>query len=609
MKTLLHIIFLISFLGCIAEAQPLAATAAVSGRTAYLGESFDFQIQITGSESPDTPNLDSLTDFNVEFTGQGSNSSQSVSFVNGRMTQNKRLGYIFNYSLRALKAGQLIIPQIDIQADGQTIRTQAIAMNIKEPTEAEDFKLRMALSKDRAYVGERLELQATFYFRANTVDNEITIPLMDRPEFEVYDLPDGPLQKRILKGREYQTVTVRKLVTVKTAGQYTLSPALLSFRGEDGYKISQDFFGRKVRSPRYKNFVIPSNDLSLEVLPVPTQGKPANYNGLIGTYSVKTSATPTQVNVGDPITLTITLKGDAVGLVKLPPLDKQDSLIKDFKVPSDIEDGEISGTSKVFTQTIRTTHADVSAIPPIEIPYFDTSTGQYKVAKSAPIPIQVQATRVVTIDDAEGVSAAPINTSQEVQSANQGILHNYTNDDILLSQPLPPKTLFTAGRLSLLVGLPLCYVVALFLKSSQTQGRKDSSHTKAKRALNTFKSQLAKSQTSDEIILVFKTFLGHKFKVTPEALTYRDIAPRLTQYTVPSSLEQSVKQLLALGEANRFSGSSAETNTEELREQTLTLAQNLEPYLKWPLSYPPLSPSSGWSVAYMQTYLLVKPKP
>ncbi|NIP98723.1 MAG: protein BatD, partial [Akkermansiaceae bacterium] len=73
------------------------------------------------------------------------------------------------------------------------------------------------------------------------------------------------------------------------------------------------------------------------------------------------------VNVGDPITLNIALSGPAfLEPVDLPPLDRQESLTRDFKVPTEIEEGSVDGNFKVFTQTVRALRDDVKAVPPIE---------------------------------------------------------------------------------------------------------------------------------------------------------------------------------------------------------------------------------------------------
>ncbi|MCP5112400.1 MAG: protein BatD, partial [bacterium] len=157
----------------------------------------------------------------------------------------------------------------------------------------------------------------------------------------------------------------------------------------------------------YESFVVPSNSLALTVAEVPAAGRPDNFSGLVGNYRMAVQATPTEVNVGDPITLTLRISGpEYLDAIELPPLTNQTALARDFKIPPERAAGVVKGSAKSFTQTIRAKHSDVIEIPPIELAYFDADSGSYKVARTAAVPLTVQGTRIVTARDAEGFSDA-----------------------------------------------------------------------------------------------------------------------------------------------------------------------------------------------------------
>ena len=81
-----------------------------------------------------------------------------------------------------------------------------------------------------------------------------------------------------------------------------------------------------------RKLVVPSNELNLEVLPLP-EPRPPSFTGLVGAYSIETAAAPTEVNVGDPITLTIRIRGpEPLENIPAPALHTQQSLVEDFKV-------------------------------------------------------------------------------------------------------------------------------------------------------------------------------------------------------------------------------------------------------------------------------------
>ncbi|MEZ5363746.1 MAG: BatD family protein [Bryobacterales bacterium] len=137
-------------------------------------------------------------------------------------------------------------------------------------------------------------------------------------------------------------------------------------------------------------------------MPLPEQGKPANFSGLIGNFHFDAHAVPTAVSVGDPITLTIRVSGpEYLDYVRLPDLAQQTELVEGFKIPEEMAAGEIVDRAKVFSQTIRAKDPRITEIPELDFSYFDPDRGEYMVGRTDPIPIEVSGTRVLTLSDAE----------------------------------------------------------------------------------------------------------------------------------------------------------------------------------------------------------------
>ena len=157
---------------------------------------------------------------------------------------------------------------------------------------------------------------------------------------------------------------------------------------------------------RYREGGDPLQRPTLEVLDVPVQGRPANFSGNVGRFTMEAQAQPTSVKVGDPITLTVKLAGPSyLDGVKPPRLDLQETIAKDFKVPEESSNGKAEGGKMVFVQTLRAKTPDVKRSPPSNSPISTRGTGAYKVARTPAIPIRVEATRMVTAWDAEGTPA------------------------------------------------------------------------------------------------------------------------------------------------------------------------------------------------------------
>ncbi len=568
------------------RAETLTARAGVSGNSVFVGEPFRFQIQVSGSETPEQPDLSGLGGFKVSFSGGGANSRRSVRIINGQRSENVQLGYLLNYELRATREGRLTIPAIAVKAEGKTATTQPLVIVAQKPSETENFKLRLSVSKERAYVGEQILLEAVFYFaRGNEIDRsggiQLSLPVEDNPAFDLHDLDGGqdrgPEQ---LEGKNFQTSRVRKVLVPTRAGSFPLEPATLSFRSGDGFEIVRDFFGNRVRRPKFKNIAIPSNPLNLVVAPLPREGQPAGFAGHVGEYSVSVQASPSEVNVGDPITLNIALSGPPLlDPVELPPLHEQKSLTADFKVPAEIEDGTVNGNFKVFTQTIRALRDDVKAIPPLELAYFDSAKGRYEVARSQAIPLVVRATRVVTSGDAEGLR--PVEAAKlEVQSWMQGIAHNYSGSEALSKQVLGFSGLASAGRLTIVAGPPLAYAILLAVVAGVRRRNAHPETMRARRAMGGFHRGVSHATTSEDVLAVFCRYLGDKLAMTSDALTFRDVEAPLRERGVDDGKLEEIRNLFTAGEASRFAGGIGGEDVAAERDRAAKLVKELEKSLR-----------------------------
>jgi hypothetical protein len=146
---------------------------------------------------------------------------------------------------------------------------------------------------------------------------------------------------------------------------------------------------------------------------------------------------PAEMNVGDPVTLSLTLSGPAaIAQARLPPLESFAQLGEDFLLREDSLREQVGEKEKVFRVGLRVRSEEVRALPSLEIPYFNTRSGTYQTARSAAVPITVRPTRVLTESDLEGAGppAALTETAWTVRDWKDGILFNYADTSRLLSR-------------------------------------------------------------------------------------------------------------------------------------------------------------------------------
>jgi hypothetical protein len=602
-----------------ANGQEISVQAAVEKKQVFVGESFLFQIQVEGHSSPPEPDISSLVDFDVQTRGGQQNNSESITIINGQMERVSKQGYIFNYSLTPKKAGTLIIPSLYVNIDNKTYQTRPERISVREPVESDDFKLRVELEKSTLYVGEPVPLTVTWYIGKDVEGFDFTYPLADDPRFYLAALePPGinqrnaiqiPLAGKTVIGKKGQgTLDGRQLVTVsfsqifipKQAGVFTLPQITVSARALVGYRQQQsrdpfadffdrDFFGRGRRGV-YETIVTPSNEVQIEVLPLPDNGRPSSFSGLVGDYSLVAEAAPTEVSVGDPITLKVMVTGpEYLDNVELPLLQEQEPLVRDFKIPDEMSAGEVQGRVKVFTQTIRAKYSDVKEIPALSLSYFNPETGKYAMARTEPIPLSVQTARIVTAQDAEGQQAVEV-SRQEIKAFQKGIAYNYEDPDVLENEDQISLWLDSRWGLLFLLVPPGLYLLIFSLTTIVRRQQSDPEAQLARKAygelvkdLKKLEQRSAENVSSGYIQLseVLRGYLGKKLRITAGAITSHDVEKNITGRGVSEVTLRDLKHILGECEAHRFAGGTiGQSDLQNLVNQALQVAAELERSLK-----------------------------
>ncbi len=597
-----------------AVAQGVTVQAVTEAQDCFVGDSFVFQIQVSGIDTAAAPDIKGLNDFQVEELGGQKNNNTSMTIINGRVTRNESRGFTFSYRLTPKRPGTLTIPSVEVVAGGNRLRTRPLAITARQPTESPQFKLRLELSKATCYFGEPVVLSVTWYIGEEPRAVEFNIPVLSSPDFAVIepdlDFDRGrqyvklPLAGREviaeqgsaqMDGRAFTTLTFQRFLTPKTTGelsipQATVACTVLAGRrqtrpGSPRNPFFDDFFGQ-TRQGDYRRVVAPSNALTLKVLPLPEQGRPSNFAGHVGEYTIETAATPTEMNVGDPITLTVTVRGpEYLKDVSLPPLDRQPALAQNFKIPKEMAEGKVDGKRKVFVQTIRPLHVEVREIPAIELPYFDTKTGKYSVARSAPIPVTVHRAKQVTALDAEGLGPVTSN-GKELERWGRGIAYNYEDLGLLLDQRAGPEVWVKSPVwLALLAAPPLIYLALLLAAASVRYRRADPDAAKARRAqpalvrsLGEVRRKLSEPQAQPHtaILDAIKDYLGAKLRMAPGALTFADVEPELARRGVPAAELAALKDLFFHCEAGRYAGGAGASDPGRLIDAALVFAKAAE---------------------------------
>lgn len=591
MKYLRLIIVLSAFLTLAAVAQDnVTVGAGVSKQNVRVGEQFIYQIQIDGTDNVQAPNTPVASGLKFTPAGQGANNQSSISIINGRRTVKRIRRYIINYQVIATKPGTLTIPPMQLTAAGKRYNVRAIRINVGAAAISDYIKLRYEISKETAYVGEPIEVKLVWYIRkepknlvfdvpyltskdylislpptpgADATREDIALPITTLNTEQVYaKIGDGQLD-----GNNYQTVTVTTYITPVKPGVIKLPPATVSCgvvvgqkrgRSPFGDAFSDDFFSTS--RPVLEDAFASTSSKQIKVLALPEKGKPRNFSGLVGEYSLHVKVDPAEASVGEPITLTVAIvSNSSLDQVQMPDLNQQRDIADNFKIPVDIADGKTVGDVKVFNQSVRAKNADVTEFPPIELSYFNTKTGRYETAKSNAVPLRITAAKAVTAADIQGGGVVWGNNKTELESVRGGLAYNYIDSDALITQGCGFSSWVTSPEwLLTLILPPVVFLVLLSLLILQRYRENTSSVRKASNALKGFKIKTRgvekDSQAAEVMLQALQDYFASRLGLEVASITYSDVESELLACGVDSKSLLNLKKVFDFCEASRYAG-------------------------------------------------------
>ena len=578
-------------------AQNVSVQADVERTEVYVGEPFRFWIAVSGSDQVTAPDLEQIAGFSVRALGAGPNNSEIVTTINGRTARQVNRGYVLNYELTAAASGELTIPALTLQVEGQPQATRAIRIRARAPQQLEDYRLQLALDREQVWVGEPAVLTTTWLWNAELGPERMhgfSHPVLDNaakrglsyehraPTASGHDPVRLPVagqevlwqrgQTRI-DGERFASLSFATMLLPEHPGQLHIGSATVVFEGVAGYRSVRDYFGRTARQPVRQRFVVPSNELRLTVKALPEQGRPAEFSGLVGRFEIAARATPLEVKVGDPMELSVTITGSGDLRRLLAPDLTRTSSLGEFRVSAD-SPPTLAAEQATIRHTLRALHHAVAEIPAVRISVFDADSGRYVELASEPIPITVHPTREVTLLDVEG-AAANGTPSGPVASRREGIAHNYAGPMLLVDQRFDPRAwVASPGGLLALFAAPLLLAglhVALALRRFRQRPRRPGAAlANLRRAVAAAGSDAA----APVLLAALRTYLTDSLRTGQALHGFADVAGTLRERGVGEPALEELRLLFAALEAARYGG--ADTEGGNLAERLLAWAARME---------------------------------
>ncbi|MBN2619920.1 protein BatD [candidate division WOR-3 bacterium] len=564
-------------------AGELTFSASVNRTTIGTGEQLLLTVTVSGENigGVPSPHLPDLPDFDVG--GRSSSQSTNIQFVNGKVTQQQTITYV--YTLYPKQTGEFTIGACTIEFDGQTYETQPISITVVKgtaplpppapgtaPADAsgsiqDNMKLVARTSRRTMYAGEQVNVDFTFYNRLVVAN----INLSGSPSFSgcwvepVYDAQQLQYQQQTVDGVVYNVVLLKKVALFPVAaGEIKISPMTLAAN----VVVRRGFFGGEVRQ-----IDVASDPIILTVKPLP-DGAPDAFTGGVGAFSMKASLDRDTSVAAEPIYLLVRISGTGnVRLIEKPALPTIPGVkVLDPEVKDNINTSQsmISGY-KEFRYPLIPQADGEHAIPPITIAYFDINTKSYHVLETGTMTFVATRTSAAT---------------QAVQSDGMKILGSdirYIKDDRSTLTSYPG---FIRWWIALFYFLGCLFVAgSFFFRKHQARMLTDRAYARKLRASRTVKKNLRAAEHAlkekkvqellDLVSMVLLGYIGDRFNLDPGALTKEQLIATLQNKGIDTTLLKNLDDLLHECDVVRYSPGTECDDPEKIFQMTKEVLRRL----------------------------------
>jgi len=396
MKVKLIFIFLLLTLGQTIVAQ-VKFEAKVSKKRLGVNERLRVDFEMNKDGDNFTP---------PKFSGftrvGGPNQSISNSWINGKRSYSKT----FSYFLEPTRRGKFTIKQASIEIDGKTYKTTPVTVEVTSAVDkpkdgnnsdyvaSENLHLVAEISKDNPYLNEAITVVYKLYVSPRiSVSNwrELDSPQYSDFWSQAIDMKQLKIQNGEYNGEPYRYVILRKTVLYpQKTGKLNIEPLTLNVT-VDVPTNKRDFFGGRLYSTVDKK--VAAGNRTINVKPLPTQGKPSNFTGAVGNFNFKVTTNKNELDATESLDAKVMVSGTGnLKLFDLPELIVPNGLEQyepqhDEKVRTNLTGmgGNISDTYTLVPQ-----YKGKYPLQSISFSYFDLKTESYKTINSEEIVINVQ---------------------------------------------------------------------------------------------------------------------------------------------------------------------------------------------------------------------------
>lgn len=560
--------------------------AQVSSKQVQAGVPFEYAIVIgTNPNSYSPPNFG-----NLQIVG-GPNQSSSTQWVNGQTSFQMTL----SWQLVAPREGKYTIGVASVFAGQQKFETQAITIEATKGAPQQqsggnnaqanngtnvggsDLFIRTMASKTKCYIGEQITITQKVYSRLQIVGfQKFAQPTYDGFYSQAQESASkGQLAVENVDGVNYYTYELfRTIAIANKSGKISLTPVegdvVIRKASSKPRNVFEQFFGGG-----FEDVPIPakSKSLTIEVLELPENGKPENFNGAVGNFSCKINVSRNEVKANDAFNLKMTISGNGnLKLINAPNLDLPESF--ESYEPKVSE----NGNSKTFDYLIIPRSEGDYTLEKLDFSYFNLDTKKYVTIPNGEIKIKVLP------PDANSANAQVYTPQSQVKQTTNDIRYIKKGDFTLTKNE---TEFFNSLTHIVLLLLPVILLgVGLYIRRDYIKKNSNAALVKERKAARMAKKQLTnaeklmaqnkKDEFYTEILTALNNYIGNKLNIPVADLSRERIQKSLQARQVDATITSKFIATLETSEYAKYAPGAVSGNLQQVYKDTVDLITNLE---------------------------------
>jgi hypothetical protein len=589
-KILSGIFFSFFLVLTLSHAHAQSVYAQVSSKQVQVGVPFEYAIVINANPNSYSPPV--FRDFDI---ASGPMQSSSTQWINGQTSSQMTI----SWALVAKREGRLVIGPASVMVGNQRFETSSIAIEaLKGPATSQggqaqaapasgnlsgnDLFIKTIVNKNRCYLGEQITITQKVYCRLQIIGfQRFAQPTYDGFYSQAQEsVSKGQLAVENIDGVNYYSYELFRTVAIANqVGKITLTPVEgdVVIRKQTNAKprnVFEQFFG----AASYEDVPVPirSRNITVEVLPLPEEGRPADFSGAVGTFTHKVEVSRTELKANDAFNLKYTISGKGnIKLIEPPKLPLPDGF--ESYEPKVTE----TPVSKTFDYLIIPRREGEYVLKDLKFSYFNLDTKKYVESSSPEIKIKVLP------PDPNSAGAQVYNPHSQVRETENDIRYIKKGDFVLSKTE---GEFFNSPAHIALMSFPVAALaLGLFIRRKHIRDNSNQALVRERKAAGIARKQLVnaerlmkenkKDEFYSETLTALNNYVGHKLNIPVADLSRDNVSAALSKRKINEVTVRKLIATLDTSEFARFAPGAVSGDLQTVYNNTVQLISDIEQQL------------------------------